>query len=87
MSNVNHPSHYNQGPMEVFDAIEGLRLGFHEGNVLKYIARAPFKGTEIEDLEKGLCYLIRKLAIRKQELGLTLNEEERKVLKLNDQNS
>lgn len=76
-----NPSHYNQGKMEVIDAIEGLGLGFHEGNTLKYMARAPFKGKEIEDFEKGLWYLMRKLAKRKEELGLLLNNEERKVLR------
>lgn len=81
---VNHPSHYNQGKMEVIDAIEGLGLGFHEGNTLKYMARAPFKGSEIQDLEKGVWYLVRKLAARKQELGIPLNHEERKALKLDE---
>ena len=76
-----NPLHYNQGKMEVIDAIEGLGLGFHEGNTLKYMARAPFKGKEIEDFEKGLWYLMRKLAKRKEELGLPLNNEERKVLR------
>ncbi|TWT58981.1 hypothetical protein KOR42_23680 [Thalassoglobus neptunius] len=57
-SKVNHPSHYNQGRLEVIDAIEGLELGFHEGNVLKYIARYKCKnGTE--DLQKARWYLDR----------------------------
>lgn len=61
MENVNHPAHYNQGSMEVIEAIEGLNLGFCEGNVLKYMARAKFKGTEKQDLEKALWYLNRRL--------------------------
>jgi hypothetical protein len=56
---VNHPSHYTQGSMEVIDAIEGLGLGFCEGNILKYIARANHKGQKQEDLEKALWYLNR----------------------------
>ena len=37
---INHPSHDTHGKIEVIDAIEDWRLGFHEGNVVKYIARA-----------------------------------------------
>jgi len=42
--NVNHPPHYNNGSMEVIEAIEGLALGFHAGNVVKYVARYKLKG-------------------------------------------
>lgn len=81
-----NPSHYNQGNMEVIDAIEGLCLGFHEGNVLKYMARAKFKGSEIEDLQKAHWYLLRLLASKKQEFGHSdqLTTEERKVLRINE---
>ena len=57
MSAVNHPSHYNAGKIEVIDAIEDWRLGFHEGNAVKYIARAKHKGKELEDLEKAAWYI------------------------------
>ena len=56
--NVNHPSHYNQGSMEVMDAIDGLGLGFLEGNILKYIARFRHKNG-VEDLRKAQWYLNR----------------------------
>jgi hypothetical protein len=56
--NVNHPSHYNAGSLEVIDAIEGLKLGFHAGNVVKYVARYKHKNG-IEDLRKALWYLER----------------------------
>lgn len=55
---VNHPSHYNQGSLEVIDAIEGLSLGFHAGNVVKYVARYKHKAG-IEDLRKARWYLDR----------------------------
>jgi hypothetical protein len=55
---VNHPSHYNQGSLEVIDAIEGLQLGFHAGNVVKYVARYKFKNG-LEDLKKAKWYLDR----------------------------
>lgn len=57
-SNVDHPQHYNTGSMEVMDAIDGLRLGFLEGNILKYVARFRHKNG-VEDLRKALWYLNR----------------------------
>ena len=68
MSSVNHPSHYNQGPMEVIDAIEGLKLDFNAGNVLKYMARHQYKANPLEDLKKAEWYLQR--LIRNEELRL-----------------
>jgi hypothetical protein len=56
---VNHPPHYNAGSIEVIDAIEDWQLGFHAGNVVKYVARANHKGTELEDLKKAAWYLNR----------------------------
>lgn len=59
---VNHPKHYNTGSIEVITVIEDWRLGFHEGNAVKYIARAPHKGTQLQDLEKARWYLDRAIA-------------------------
>jgi hypothetical protein len=56
--NVNHPPHYNAGGIEVIDAIEAWQLGFHAGNVVKYVARAPHKNG-LEDLRKAAWYLNR----------------------------
>lgn len=58
---VNHPQHYTFGKIEVIDAIEDWQLGFHEGNVVKYVARAKHKGRELEDLRKGAWYLNRRI--------------------------
>lgn len=58
---VNHPSHYTQGSLEVIDAIEGMALGYHEGNVVKYVARYRFKGG-VEDLKKARFYLDRLIS-------------------------
>lgn len=58
---VNHPTHYNAGSIEVIDAIEDWKLGFHEGNVVKYVARAKHKKNELEDLKKASWYLTRKI--------------------------
>lgn len=62
--NVNHPSHYNYGDIEVIDYIKQVANGYKDhpyeayciGNVLKYISRAPFKNGK-EDLEKAQWYL------------------------------
>ena len=56
---VDHPAHYNAGEIEAIDVIEDWGLGFHMGNVLKYVARAPHKGRELEDLQKAAWYVKR----------------------------
>lgn len=58
---VNHPSHYNAGKIEVIDFIEDQDLGFHLGNTVKYICRSAHKGTMIKDLEKAAWYLDRQI--------------------------
>ncbi len=59
--NVDHPSHYNHGTIEVIDAIEDWNLNFCLGNAIKYIARCAYKGHKKEDLEKAIWYLNREL--------------------------
>lgn len=56
--NINHPEHYTYGPVEVIDIIEGFKLGYHLGNVVKYVLRHEHKGG-IEDLKKARFYLDR----------------------------
>lgn len=58
-SPINHPSHYNQGKIEVIDFIEDQDLGFHLGNAVKYICRCRFKGDVATDLEKAVFYIQR----------------------------
>jgi hypothetical protein len=58
---VNSPPHYTFGTIEVITVIEDWKLGFHEGNCIKYIARAKHKGNELEDLKKAQWYLNRKI--------------------------
>ena len=53
-----NPPHYRQGTLEVIDAIEGLALGYREGNCLKYLARYKYKNG-LEDLRKARWYLER----------------------------
>lgn len=60
-----HAVHYGgaDNPHEPIKVIEHYGLGFHLGNALKYILRAPFKGSHIEDLKKARWYLDRELAL------------------------
>lgn len=60
---VNHPSHYNDGKIEVIDFIEDKHLNFHRGNAVKYIARAgkKDKAKEVEDLKKAQWYIEREI--------------------------
>jgi len=55
---VNQPPHYTQGSIEVIDFIEDQRLGYHEGNVIKYVCRHKMKNG-LEDLRKARWYLTR----------------------------
>lgn len=66
---VDHPSHYNQGGVEVIDAIEAWGLGFNLGNAVKYVARAGKKGGPeklLEDLRKARWYLEREIERRQR---------------------
>lgn len=58
---INHPNHYNIGGIEVIDFIESWNLGFSLGNAIKYIARAPYKNNELEDLKKARWYIDREI--------------------------
>jgi len=58
---VNHPPHYKHGGIETIDFIEAKELGYHLGNVVKYITRADHKGNKLEDLKKAQWYLSRAI--------------------------
>lgn len=61
--NVNHPSHYTDGSIEVIDYIEDKHLSYHLGNAIKYISRAGKKDVDkyVEDLEKAVWYINREI--------------------------
>lgn len=63
MSLVEHPEHYGgeDNTYEAIKVIEAWNLGFHLGNVVKYISRAEKKGYKVQDLEKAQWYLNRYL--------------------------
>lgn len=61
---VNHPSHYNQGKIEVADFIVDQKMGFLDGNVVKYVARYRHKGHGVEDSKKARWYLDKLISIK-----------------------
>ena len=63
--NVNHPAHYNTGKIEVIEFLEDQNLDFHCANAVKYISRAGKKdpSKHVEDLEKAIWYLRRRIAL------------------------
>jgi hypothetical protein len=60
---VTRPAHYTYGGIETIDAIEAWELGFHLGNVVKYVSRAGKKdpALTVEDLRKAAWYLDRAI--------------------------
>lgn len=71
---VARPRHYTFGSIEVIEAIEAWGLGFHLGNVVKYVARAAHKGRYLEDLRKARWYLDRE--IQRHESNAPAEEEQ-----------
>ena len=64
---VDHPSHYTQGPIECIDAIASALghdafIEFLRGQVIKYMWRLGHKGEAMEDAKKGTWYANRLVA-------------------------
>ena len=55
MAETKRPAHYNIYPVQPVEISK--YLGFCMGNVVKYILRAPFKGTPADDCQKAMQYL------------------------------
>ncbi len=66
---VDHPQHYKPAgsKYEAIDVIEDWKLGFSDGNAVKYICRHRFKNNPIQDVEKAIWYLQRHLEKLKEE--------------------
>ena len=62
---VNHPSHYNQGKVEVIEYIEDKDFCYHIGNAIKYLSRAGIKSPDktVEDYRKAIWYINRKIEL------------------------
>ena len=55
------PDYYQRGSTDVWDFIREQGLNFHLGNAIKYICRAGYKDSKIQDLEKAIHYLENEL--------------------------
>jgi hypothetical protein len=55
------PPRYNQGSLEVWDAIHQLGLDYRQGNVVKYVSRYKHKNG-VQDLVKAINYIIKMIA-------------------------
>ncbi|MBT2696373.1 DUF3310 domain-containing protein [Bacillus sp. ISL-40] len=73
---INKPSHYHKGGIDVIAIMElyfplEQQIGFHRGNMLKYLLRYRDKGG-IQDLEKSGFYAQKLIELekkRREELG------------------
>lgn len=67
------PGYYKVGGFELSDVVEALGLGFHLGNVLKYLWRAGRKDPArvVEDLEKAIVYIQRYIKMHSTSEKLT----------------
>lgn len=70
---VRSPKHYKHP-----SGIEAIEITRHEsflrGNIIKYVLRAPYKGTELKDLEKAAVYLDWEIErVRREMIGEELN--------------
>ena len=72
---VNHPNYYADGKIEVIDYIEDKNLGYHLGTAIKYVSRVgkkhergmTDKEKEIQDLQKAVWFINRKIELLKNE--------------------
>ena len=55
------PSYYTRGTIEVWDFIRDQELNYFLGNAIKYICRAGYKDSKIDDLHKAITYLEKEL--------------------------
>lgn len=69
---INHPSHYTRGKIEVIDMIESAVTGLPPqeavlvANIIKYVCRYPDKNG-VEDLQKASWYLNRLIKSLEEE--------------------
>ena len=61
LTNTRGPSYYKRGSIDVWDFIRQQGLSFHLGNAIKYICRAGYKESKIQDLTKAIHYLQNEL--------------------------
>jgi hypothetical protein len=61
-------THYEDRAIQPIEYINANNLGYHEGNIVKYITRYQYKNG-IEDLEKALWYLNDLIKHKKENNG------------------
>ena len=61
MADPHGPTYYKRGTTDVWDFIREQGLNFHLGNAIKYVCRAGYKDSKIQDLEKAIHYLQNEL--------------------------
>ena len=61
-STKTNPKHYLNKKIEPIEYIEANNLGFHEGNIIKYITRYKEK-DEMDDLFKAQWYIQRLISM------------------------
>ena len=61
MADTTGPEYYRRGTTDVWDFIRDQGLNFHLGNAIKYICRAGYKDSKIQDIEKAIHYLQNEL--------------------------
>ena len=62
IDSINHPKHYNinwagEQAIETYDYINSWKMGYAEGNIIKYVSRHKYKGKALQDLKKARWYL------------------------------
>ena len=79
MDNVNHPSYYTDGKIEVIEFIEDKNFGYCLGNAIKYISRSGKKSkeTEILDLQKAIWYINRRIQELSTQQKIVNNETDK----------
>ena len=60
---VEHPTHYQSGKIEVIDIIDEFNLDFSLGNVIKYVLRCGKKDDDVTELKKAMWYLKHKIEL------------------------
>lgn len=78
------PDHYATGGIETIDFIEAKLseeefIGFCKGNVIKYLSRCRYKGTEYLDMKKARDYLDWAIQVERGRSGFTLKTENQEV--------
>jgi hypothetical protein len=65
MSSANNvgPAHYRRGFIEVWDFIHDQGLNYFLGNAIKYVCRAGYKESKVQDLQKAIHYLQKELEL------------------------